>query len=335
MNEAKENASAYGRAAAMGLVVEPEVMAGLETPPLDAIVVPTARREGDLGEAIELARATGAFLVAVCGHDASARGAAGALARRRLERWLVIDLAGRWAHPLLAMASDRIPEALWGASGLNIALKRNIGLLLARLTGWRSLLFLDDDISGLVPAAVQRATGLLDRHDLVGWRVIEFPDNSVIRHADRLAGGHGEVFISGGALGVSDAAARAFFFPSIYNEDWFFVLPSLARRPAAMIGTVTQQPYDPFQEARAAREEFGDLLAEGLLELLLTTGSLHPPSLGWWEQARIARDMFLDDLIARLGERTPQAARATAAVRAAKTKLHEIPPAACADYVTT
>jgi hypothetical protein len=298
---------------------------------VDAIVVPTARGVDHLHDAISLANATGAFLLAVCSRGSRARQLAAALPRTGQERWMVIDLAEGCSHPLLSMASDRIPQALWGAAGTDLAIKRNIGLLIAHLVGWRSVMFLDDDIRDLNPAHVQTGAGLLDRHDLVGFRVTEFPDNSVVRHVRRLTGAGQHVFISGAALEINDAATRG-FFPTIYNEDWLFMLPSLEVGPAAMIGTVSQLPYDPFDPARAAREEFGDLLAEGLLRLLLTTGSTIPQPPAWWEQAMAARDRLLDELLARLGDQHPSA---TVAVHAAKTRLHQIPPIALADYTTT
>ena len=55
------------------------------------------------------------------------------------------------------------------------------------------------------------------------------------------------------------------FFPNIYNEDWFFFSEEAARRKIAKVGVSQQEAYDPYEDPlRAAQEEFGDLLTEGL-----------------------------------------------------------------------
>jgi hypothetical protein len=96
---------------------------------------------------------------------------------------------------------------------------------------------------------------------MVSW---DFPDNSVVCHARRLVGSQ-DVFVSGAVLGVDLQRPELSFFADIYNEDWFFFARHAARRAIPKIGEVRQLEYDPFADPqRAAREEFGDLLAEGL-----------------------------------------------------------------------
>jgi hypothetical protein len=313
---------------ASALLVEPAAMTTQGQ--LDAIVVPSARPARMLNEAISLAASTEACLVVISSHNANPRDAAAALRRAGQRRWMVIDFTARPAHPLLVMKTDRIHEAVLGRSGVDQATKRNFALLLARLTGWGSIAFLDDDVSGLQASLMPRAVGTLDRFELAGWRVTDFPDNSVVRHAYRLTDDRQDVFISGGALLVGEAALRS-FFPSISNEDWFFMLPSLARRPAATLGTAKQLAYDPFDPSRAEREEFGDLIAEALLHHLIITGGLRPPSRVWWEHQKRERARFLGEVVARLGSEAP---RATEAVNAARIRLRHIPPAAPEDWFT-
>jgi hypothetical protein len=297
--------------------------------PVDAIVVPAARPVDGLQEAIGLAADTGAFLVVVCSHAAAPRAAAAALSRAGCERGMVVDLTRAWGHPLLDLSTSRVPSWRWPQRDLDV--KRNIGLLLARLAGWRRLFFLDDDLRGVRAARLRRAGALLSRHAAVGLRTTEFPDNSVVRHAERLAGGDPGVFISGGALAVDCWAADA-FFPGIYGEDWFFLLPLLADGRVATLGTVTQSPCDPFDPVRAAREELGDLLAEGMLELLLASGSIEPPAEAHWARAIVARDRFLRDVLRRLPA-TREGVRAEASLHAARARLSAISPASCAGFV--
>jgi hypothetical protein len=62
------------------------------------------------------------------------------------------------------------------------------------------------------------------------------------------------------------------FFADVYNEDWFFFARHAARRSLPKIGEVKQARYRPFADpGRADREEFGDILAEGLYAVFETT----------------------------------------------------------------
>ena len=98
--------------------------------------------------------------------------------------------------------------------------------------------------------------------------VEQHPDNSVVCHARRLAGMSQDVFVTGAVLGVHCNNLPLSFFPDIYNEDWFFFAEEAAPRRLPRVGRARQLEYDPFANPdRARREEFGDLLAEGLYAL--------------------------------------------------------------------
>ncbi len=304
---------------------------------LDAIVVPSVRKGANLNQAGQLAAETGAVLVVVCSGVPASLQAAASLRARARRRWIVVSLYDSpWRHDLLRMSSDRVSEALWGWLWGDLDVKRNLGLVLARMVGWDRLLFLDDDIRGLSSTQLSQAAGLLGRHDLVGFEVRSFPDNSVVRHAFRLIGGEQDVFISGAALVTASSAAESAFFPHIYNEDWLYMLPILEQGPLGMVGQVRQLKYNPFRPARARAEEFGDLIAEGLLELLLTNGSLGPPPPAWWERCKLQRSRFLAELMQALHDSPHASARAAhAAVGAGLDRLSQIPAEACSDWVSS
>ena len=95
------------------------------------------------------------------------------------------------------------------------------------------------------------------------------------------------------------------FFPAIYNEDWLFLLRLLTsglRHPVLDGGHVHQDEYDPFPAARAASEEIGDLIGEGLLSLVQSGGrdALPRASDEFWRQAIRARRAMLVDLRCRV-----------------------------------
>jgi hypothetical protein len=77
-----------------------------------------------------------------------------------------------------------------------------------------------------------------------------------------------DVFIGGGALLV-DLATPPAPFPPVYNEDWLFLYDALAADAVVAGLPVQHLPYDPYLDPRrAALEEFGDVLGEGLFHLL-------------------------------------------------------------------
>jgi len=124
------------------------------------------------------------------------------------------------------------------------------------------------DLSADRSSDINRLAGTLDRHPVAAMASRYFPDNSVVCHARRLAGLKQDVFVSGAVLGVNPQHPAQSFFPDIYNEDWFFFSRHAAGRSLPKIGEVVQDEYKPFADpSRAAREEFGDLLAEGLYAL--------------------------------------------------------------------
>ncbi len=240
---------------------------------LDAIVVPAARPASALQNIIELSATLSVPLVVLCSRQTS-----GEQVRERVEgcfgaRALIVDIPGDYQLPeqSYATADPTFLKASADRSS-DLSTKRNIGLLLARLRGWSKILFVDDDISHLRPYDVARLTSVLDRNPVASMITRRFPDNSVVCHARRLAGFDQDIFVSGAVLGVQVQHPELSFFPDVYNEDWFFFARQAADRHLPKVGEVRQLDYLPFYDPqRAAREEFGDLLAEGLYALFEST----------------------------------------------------------------
>jgi hypothetical protein len=171
----------------------------------------------------------------------------------------------------------------------DLSAKRNIGLLLARLHGWNKIVFVDDDVTLSRTDNVARLAGQLDRYQVAGMIVQDYPDNSVVCHARRAARMPQDVFLTGAVLAVHCNNLPLSFFPDIYNEDWFFFAREAASRELRKVGLATQLEYDPFANPdRARREEFGDLLAEGLFALM---GEVDP-SVRLGEQLRAANEAY-------------------------------------------
>ncbi len=140
------------------------------------------------------------------------------------------------------------------------------------------------------PAAYLRLARRLDQSPIAGMVCRDFPDNSVVCHARRLANLPQDNFVSGSVLGVHCGDPTLPFFPDIYNEDWFFFSRAVARHDLLSAGLATQAPYEPFADPRRASfEEFGDLLAEGVYALI---GDIGDPKMSYHSQLRHARGAF-------------------------------------------
>lgn len=279
--------------------------------------MPAGREATRCRHAIELGAALRTPTVLLCSKAADPRTAAAVAEDVPGADCTVVDL--REPHgDLPAFLTSEFYEAVLG-SREDLPLKRNLGLALARFAGWRTLLFLDDDIEQPDPALVHAVAGALEHHEVVGVRATEFPDNSVVCHARRLGGGRQGVFVSGSALAVRADLADA-LFPETYNEDWLFLAPALERRQVTALGRVRQTTFNPFRlRLRAAAEEFGDVLGEGLI------GALHRGSLGaartpaYWRHFLGLRARFIAEAHERcLASSDPRAAAALPALAAAE-----------------
>jgi hypothetical protein len=308
---------------------------------IDAIFVPTIRTPAYLTAAAGLAQQLECTLVTLHSKQwTSAAKAAQRLprpvdliaidvpdpAQLRLPRFRTSLLA---AHKVFPWDPRRVPT--------DLSAKRNLGLVLSRLLGWSRVLFLDDDITGLNPADVLDAGGLLHTHNAVGLQVGGFPDHSVVCHAYREAGGSQQSFIGGGALAV-DVRRGTSFFPEIYNDDWFFLLDGdKGLQPVAVTGQVIQKRYDPFRTPERARaEEFGDVLAEGIYWLLDQHLSITDADQAHWARFLVKRRQFIDRVLAMVASNNlepAEKARRIAALKGSLGRLALITPQLCENYL--
>jgi hypothetical protein len=312
---------------------------------LDAIIVPAARPAGNLQTAVKLARETGARLIVLCSFRTHANDVRALLTEHGLrdpavvempqdyEDWILADFATtHWVH-------HGPGKGVCGARNSDLSIKRNTGLLLARMLGWERIFFMDDDIRAVSADTVLSTVSLLGAgghgYRTAGMSIKKYPDNSVVCHARREVGEYQDVFVSGSALAV-DCRVPFDFFPDLYNEDWLFFYRDAAAERLATPGSLAEQlPYDPFADPqRAAGQEFGDVIAEGLYALL--HGSLGAEAAGeeYWKRFLEYRNRVLDDVIRRLPNcRTDLQGEISKAIGAAQQVLWDITAQMCVDYV--
>jgi hypothetical protein len=315
------------------LLAEPPL--GVRTERLDAIVVPTAWPVDALREAMRVATEAGCPVIVLCSRSATAEQAA-KLANHEGAAVLAVDVGPRTsARTLPAFATDRLLAGTALAPTSDLSVKRNLGLLLAHRAGWRRILFLDDDIQVHDAGELSRAAALLDDFDAVGLGNEGYPDNSVVCHAYRHVGGKQDSFIGGGAMLVRTDKVDS-FFPNIYNEDWFFLLGKGVPVRAARAGRMRQRRYDPYANpGRAAAEELGDTLAEGLFWLLDGGNSLDATAeWSYWGRALHRRRQLLDHVMAAVRADDDRRPAILAALTAARSRSAFITTRLCHDFVT-
>jgi hypothetical protein len=316
---------------------------------LDAIIVPAARPADNLRTAVKLANETGARLIVLCSFRAQADEVRALLAGHRLAGSAVVEIpqepddwildgfeTAQWVH-------DGPGKSACRARNSDLSMKRNTGLLLARMLGWERIFFLDDDIRGVSAGTVLSTVALLGaaggRYRTAGMSVKSYPDNSVVCHARREVGEEQDVFVSGSVLAV-DCRLPFDFFPDLYNEDWLFFHGDAAEQHLATPGSLAGQlPYDPFADpSRAAGQEFGDVIAEGLYALLHSGQGVEAADREYWLRFREYRNRVLDHVIGRLpnapGVRQELRGEISKAIGAAQQVLWEITADMCVEYVT-
>ena len=312
---------------------------------LDAIIVPATRPAAYLDHAVTLARAAQCSLVILCSQHLHGEEVKEYLAARSFNDAIVIDLPSGYSHPLFDFGrlhdiKDQLPPECGYL--IDLSMKRNVGLVLARMLGWQRVFFLDDDIRDIAYPDLQRTVDMLGSFSAVGMRVTEYPDNSIVCHANRITGGAQDVFVSGAALAV-DCDSDIGFFPGIYNEDWFFFSEDAANLKIARVGVSRQRKYDPYKDPqRAVKEEFGDLLAEGLYARLDVHWDIAGVDVGYWADFIEIRKEFLSRVAESL-TRHPDSERdnykgrevraAQVSIGEAQRQLKGIKPELCQTFI--
>jgi hypothetical protein len=318
--------------------------------PVDAIIVPAARRAQHLSGLVDLAARCGATLVVLASHQCEIEEAAELVARMPGSgRAVLVDVPSRDVPVAEALSGDDFDilrlstsaeqfRPLNGYRPSNLSLKRNLGLLLARYRNWSKIMFLDDDIIGITSEHVTRVAHHLDANRFAGLKTLRFPDNSVVCHANRLIGRPQGIFVSGAALGVNTAdGIELQVFPDTYNEDWFAFAAEAHATGVAHVGDVGQLEYNPFEDPqRAAFEEFGDLIAEGLYALFNDGYGLCRATESYWTRFIDERHEFIENLRKQLGKNeTHERVQAMKSLQEARFRLENISAKDCFAFLNS
>ena len=305
----------------------------------DAIVVPTHRPAKRLRASIDLARRTRRPLIVMCSRAVRQADVIRRANEAGIEAFAFNMPAWQPAGDRLRHLAGRELSAASPDRNSDLSMKRNIGLVLGRLLRWNRLMFLDDDIYWVGQRQVTALAAALENHKvsaLIPKR--GFPDNSVVCHAHRLGGGTQDVFASASSIGVRCDRPDLAFFPKVYNEDWFFFADEAASHRIKPVGESYQRKYDPYDTpGRAAWEEFGDLLAEGLYARLDIREGIWDVDASYWgyfiERRARFHQRVAESLTRVKRERRVEAAKAAESIRAAQDQLEKITPELCMKFM--
>jgi hypothetical protein len=306
---------------------------------LDAIIVPASRTAENLEHVVELAQAAECWLVVLCSRETRAADVGQLFSDKGFSKGVAVDISDDYRHPLLAFGSSDLARDNKSPICVNpngdLSTKRNLGLLLAHMLGWSRIFFMDDDVRGVSLADLRATVSMLDRYRSVGMRVTDCADNSVVCHAHRATGADQDVFVSGSVLAVNCQQPFG-FFPEIYNEDWLFFYDDVRAKRLGWSGRdVTQLRYDPFENVeRAERQEFGDVLAEGLYGLLHIGSDLSTVPVRYWNDFLATRKKFLEEIIRRANSVAPEIGQnIVRAVQTAMLCLMQVQPKLFEDFI--
>jgi hypothetical protein len=192
----------------------------------------------------------------------------------------------------------------------------------------KRILLLDDDIRGLKENALVAGAKALEEFLISGYFVDDFPDTSVIGHAEIESGLTVHTFLSGSCLFIR-TDCEVGLFPPMYNEDWLFMIPKMAQGRVCSLGSISQKQYDPFADPLAAAfQEPGEVIAEGLMALLASGQYEQRFDHQIWRTWLSLHRSDLEDLL-----RHPLDARVKAAVEAARGKCSELTAADCVRFM--
>lgn len=215
-----------------------------------------------------------------------------------------------------------------GLLSWDLPIKRNMAIDIAQSEGYERVLLLDDDIDLNEAAENKEITESMLGNNIIGWNVTSFPDTSVVGHLQNEMFGYTGTFISGSCLSIKVTSDNA-LFASVYNEDWLFLANHILKHSVACIGCAKQHPYNPYKDYRVACfQEFGEILAEGLMTLIHDNKILKAYDVSFWEREIRTRKEYLYSML-RHGQRDDKQRCLMAAIN----RNAEITPLACVSYL--
>lgn len=326
--------------------------------PVGAIIMPVSRKIKDIKRFIlanmELAERYNVSLVVLCSHDAKRQDVARLTLKFTTLKWLAID----GPFDIDAATLPEPPSELDRPASWDLAFKRNFGLQLARLMGWPSIMFVDDDVEIQEDHFFKQIDLMQSGAKVVASNARKEMDLSVVTGAYFEAYGQTAIdsYMSSQAILIDMRENVLGFYAQVYCEDWFFLIPYLLTDGhAAWAGSIPQRVYNRFTTKRAAHEEEGDLLAEGILRLVAKVNADNPDATfherlqklvemadkSYWEQQILHRAMVIQGLIidANRGFPTRKSGRIKTALKTSLATLvgddeHDgIHPEAAAEWV--
>ncbi len=187
----------------------------------------------------------------------------------------------------------------------DIPAKRNYALRLSRSEGLCHVGIFDDDLLLLKSHLTKGLVSLANGSDIASLYSLRFPDVSTVDLVRcHLHSENPEVSISGNAMFLNVATVRG-FFPYVYNEDWLFFLNNqLIGNRLRGVAVVEQQPRLKVSATRIAFEQFGELIAGGIIRIRANNLLRLPEEVQFWHLILTEYKVYLRRLLAKTEQST-------------------------------
>lgn len=214
----------------------------------------------------------------------------------------------------------------------DLALKRTFALWYCARNGIPRIEFRDDDISNV---SWRESPNVGQGSQIMGCSILDFPDQSFVGHLRNRYMEEEYRFFFSGACATIDIQAGIPFFPTIYNEDWIFVIYAMNLGFSySLNGSAKQRDYNILKNpGNAEFEEAGDVLGEGLLELYEYSNFSQRGQLRFWEQQLQKRSELLAKLATILERHKLSDERHR--LREAQSRLSRIAPEQLLHFLAT
>lgn len=151
-----------------------------------------------------------------------------------------------------------------GNNKWNLGRNRNYGIIYSILSGYKKVIFMDDDVV-CNNETIDNVFIKLSECSFVGATIFGMPDHSIVGHIYRACGSLLPQYVSSTFIGIDLYKVKQYFINK-YNEDWIWLFLENYGQDVPKIGSVTQLTFDPFVNWKSKIEfqEFGEILWNGL-----------------------------------------------------------------------
>jgi hypothetical protein len=179
----------------------------------------------------------------------------------------------------------------------NLGYARNVALVFGRASGFKNVLFMDDDIEIPNLLLIDELFSLLQKYYFTGAHIAGLVDDSVLGHVATDLDIFNERMLSGGFMAFNPNNV-AHYFLNNYNEDWIWLFLQNKVKNYFQTGEVMQALSDPLDNyaVKIMFQEFGEIALDGVLDCYKKNPAESLCSLLFWKRMLKERKEYLGTL---------------------------------------